>query len=94
MSLLKRKSSHFPKKNTELVGIEVKLNYDLPRDMKFNGYMDVVLHNTKTGRIKIIDIKTGTHGWNKYMKLIRTKLISYYYTRSFSPKKEIFLSIK
>ena len=70
---LKRKSSYFPKKNTELVGIEVKLDYDLPRDMKFNGYMDVVLHNNKTGRIKIIDIKTATMGWNKYQKADKNK---------------------
>ena len=53
----KRKSNHFPKKNTELVGIEIGLSFDLPKDMKFNGYMDVVLHNKNTGRIKIIDIK-------------------------------------
>ena len=52
---LKRKSSHFPKKNTELVGIEIGLDYNLPKNMKFVGYMDVVLHNKVTGRIKIIE---------------------------------------
>ena len=87
---LKRKSSHFPKKNTELVGIEVKLNYDLPRDMKFNGYMDVVLHNTKTGRIKIIDIKTATHGWNKYMKADKNKTNQLLlYKKFFSKERDI-----
>ena len=54
----KRKSGYFPKKNTELVGIEIALNYDkLPNNMTFKGYMDVVIHNKVTGRVKIIDIK-------------------------------------
>ena len=70
---LKRKGSHFKKKDTELVGIEMNLNYDLPKDMKFVGYMDVVLHDKKTGRMKIIDIKTSTMGWNKYMKADKNK---------------------
>ena len=70
---LKRKSSHFPKKNTELVGIEIGLDYELPNNMKFVGYMDVVLHNKNTGRVKIIDIKTATMGWNKYQKADKNK---------------------
>ena len=64
----KKKGSHFPKKNTELLGIEVSLNYPMPGNMKFNGYMDVVLHNKVTGRVKIIDIKSASFGWNKYQK--------------------------
>ena len=70
---LKRKSSYFSKKNTELVGIEMNLNYELPKDMRFVGYMDVVLHEKKTGRMRIIDIKTATMGWNKYMKADKNK---------------------
>jgi len=70
---LKRKSSYFPKKNTELVGIEMNLNYQLPKELKFVGFMDVVLHDTKTGRMRIIDIKSSTMGWNKYMKADKNK---------------------
>ena len=70
---LKRKSSHFKKKDTELVGIEMNLNYELPKDMRFVGYMDVVLHDTKTGRMRIVDIKTATMGWNKYQKADKNK---------------------
>jgi hypothetical protein len=70
---LKRKTSYFSKKNTELVGIEMKLNYDLSETITFNGYMDVVLHEKKTGRMRIIDIKTATMGWNKYMKADKNK---------------------
>ena len=61
----KRKGSHFKKKDTELVGIEMNLNYELPQNMRFVGFMDVVLHDKKSGRMKVIDIKTSTMGWNK-----------------------------
>jgi len=87
---LKRKSSYFPKKNTELVGIEIGLNHRVSDSIKFRGYMDVVLHNKTTGRIKIIDIKTATMGWNKYMKADKNKtnqLLLYKYF--FSKEKEI-----
>ena len=69
----KRKGSHFKKKDTELVGIEMNLNFELPQDMRFVGFMDVVLHDKKTGRMRIIDIKTSTMGWNKYMKADKNK---------------------
>ena len=70
---VKRKTGYFSKKNTELVGIEMNLNYKLPNNITFKGYMDVVLHEKKTGRMKIIDIKTATMGWNKYMKADKNK---------------------
>ena len=70
---LKRKSSYFPKKNTELVGIEIGLNHKVTDTINFRGYMDVVIHNKITGRIKIFDIKTSTMGWNKYMKADKNK---------------------
>ena len=70
---LKRKGSHFKKKDTELVGIEMNLNYKLPKNMRFVGFMDVVLHDKKTGRMKVIDIKSSTMGWNKYMKADKNK---------------------
>ena len=69
----KRKGSHFKKKDTELVGIEMNLNFELPQNMRFVGFMDVVLHDKKTGRMRIIDIKTSTMGWNKYMKADKNK---------------------
>ena len=71
--ILNRKSSYFPKKNTELVGIEIGLNQKVTDNINFRGYMDVVIHNKITGRVKIIDIKTSTMGWNKYMKADKNK---------------------
>ena len=69
----KRRGSYFSKKGYELVGIEVPINYDLPNDVKFIGYIDVLLYNTVTQKYKIIDIKTSTMGWNKWMKADKNK---------------------
>ena len=69
----KNRGKYFSKKGYELVGIEVPINYDLPNDIKFIGYMDVVLYNKVSGRYKIIDIKTSTMGWNKWMKADKNK---------------------
>ena len=87
---LKRKNSYFPKKNTEMLGIEVGLNYNLPNNLNFVGYMDVVLHNKVTGRVKIIDIKTATMGLNKYMKADKNKTNQLLlYKQFFSKEREI-----
>ena len=69
----KKRNMYFSKKNYELVGIEVPIEYELPNKIKFIGYMDVVLHDTFRDRYKIIDIKTSTMGWNKYMKADKNK---------------------
>ena len=82
---LKRKRSYFPKKDHELLGIELDIDFNLPKEMRFVGFMDVVIHNKKTGRIRIIDIKTSTMGWNKYAKADKNKtnqllLYKYFYS--------------
>ena len=69
----KNRGKYFSKKGYELVGIEVPIDYNLPNDIKFIGYMDVVLYNKVSGRYKIIDIKTSTMGWNKWMKADKNK---------------------
>ena len=69
----KKRGQYFSKKAWELIGIEVPINYDLPNDIKFIGYMDVVLYNKITQKYKIIDIKTSTMGWNKYQKADKNK---------------------
>ena len=69
----KRRQNYFSKKGYELVGIEVPINYDLPNDIKFIGYIDVLLYDKIRDRYKIIDIKTSTMGWNKYMKADKNK---------------------
>jgi|TARA_B100000287_G_scaffold231601_1_gene218066 RecB family exonuclease len=87
---LKRKNSYFPKKDHELLGIELDIDFNLPKDMRFVGFMDVVIHNKKTGRVRIIDIKTSTHGWNKYMKADKNKTNQLLlYKKFFSKQRDI-----
>ena len=69
----KKRAQYFSKKGYELVGIEVPLNYDLPNNVKFVGFLDVVIKDTVRDVIKIYDIKTSTMGWNKYMKADKLK---------------------
>ena len=69
----KKRGMYFSKKHYELVGVEVPIEYELNDGIKFIGYMDVVLHDTFRDRYKIIDIKTSTMGWNKYMKVDKNK---------------------
>ena len=64
----KRRGEYFFKKNYELVGCEVPIEYDLKNNIRMVGYLDVVLKHKPTDSIKIIDIKTSTKGWNKWMK--------------------------
>ena len=69
----KKRAQYFSKKGYELVGIEVPLEYDLPNNIKFIGYIDVVIKDTVRDVIKIYDIKTSTMGWNKWMKADKLK---------------------
>jgi len=71
--LRKKRAQYFSKKGYELVGIEVPLDYDMPNNIKFVGYLDVVIKDTVRNVIKIYDIKTSTMGWNKYMKADKLK---------------------
>ena len=70
---VKKRGMYFSKSGYELVGVEVPIDYDLPNKIKFVGYIDVLLYDTVRDRYKIIDIKTSTMGWNKWMKTDKTK---------------------
>jgi hypothetical protein len=69
----KKRNQYFSKRGYELVGIETSLNYDLPNNLKFRGFIDLIIKDTVRNRIKIIDIKTSTWGWNKYQKANKNK---------------------
>ena len=69
----KKRGNYFSKKGYELVGIEEYIEYELPNGVKFIGYADVILYDKIRDRYKIIDIKTSTMGWNKYMKADKNK---------------------
>ena len=85
----KRRAQYFSKRGYELIGIEVPLDYNLPNDIKFVGYIDIVIKDTVRDVIKIYDIKTSTMGWNKYMKADKNKtdqllLYKQFYSKQFN----------
>ena len=52
----KHRGDYFAKKNWELLGIEVPID-DKYKSVGILGYIDVLMRNTKTGKIKVIDLK-------------------------------------
>lgn len=64
----KRRGQYFTKKKTELLGIELPVlaETNINPNVVLIGFMDVVLK--EHDKIKIIDIKTATTGWNDYKK--------------------------
>ena len=64
----KRRNQYFSKRDWELIGCEIPIEVDLKNNIKMIGYIDVVMRHIPTDSIKIIDIKTSTMGWNKWMK--------------------------
>jgi len=64
----KKRNMYFGKRNYELIGCEVPIEVDLKNNIKMVGYLDVVLRHKPTNVITIMDIKTSTKGWNKWMK--------------------------
>jgi hypothetical protein len=77
--MVSHQKEFFPKRKHKLLGIES--NLDLPYGpVNFVGYLDVVILNEKTQKIKIIDLKTSTNGWNKWQKMdkIKTNQLLFY----------------
>ena len=69
----KKRGMYFSKKGYELIGIEVPIEYKLLDGIEFIGYVDVIIYDKVRDKYKIIDIKTSTMGWNKYMKADKNK---------------------
>lgn len=67
----KNRSTIFPKKNYELVGIELPIEIiasETNKHVKMIGFLDVVVKDTALNKIYIYDFKTSTRGWGKYQK--------------------------
>lgn len=62
------RKDYFNTKTHELVGIELPADRELVPGLKFVGDLDIVLKDKKTGKIKIVDIKTSTKSWNSFKK--------------------------
>ena len=64
----KRRNQYFTKRGYKLIGCEVPIEVELKKNIKIIGYLDVVILDEIHNTIKIIDLKTSTRGWNKWMK--------------------------
>ena len=64
----KRRADYFSKRGYKLIGCEVPIDVDLKKNVKMVGYLDIVILDEISNTLKIIDIKTSTQGWNKWMK--------------------------
>ena len=64
----RNRSEHFNKQETSLVGIEEKIEQKVQKGVVWIGYLDVVIRDRKSGKYKIIDLKTSTDGWDKWKK--------------------------
>jgi len=64
----KHRTEFFNYKTEELVAIEYELNTPLKEKLYFIGFIDILIRNKETGKIRIIDLKTSTKGWASYKK--------------------------
>lgn len=73
----KHREAIFPKKNYELVGIEMPIERvasDKNENIKMIGFLDVVIKDNSTGKYYIYDFKTSTKGWGNYQKNDKVKI--------------------
>jgi hypothetical protein len=65
--------ANFPNKKYEIIGVEHEIITDLINNVQFKAYIDLILKDKISGRIKIYDFKTSATGWNSFMKDDETK---------------------
>jgi hypothetical protein len=69
--------------------VEVEMELDIPvkNNITFVGYIDLVLREKETGKIKILDFKTSSNGWNAYQKDDYTKTSQLILYKAFYSKR-------
>jgi hypothetical protein len=77
-----------------LLGIELELNFPINDNISFTGFIDVAIADELSGKIKIIDFKTSTYGWNDYAKKNESKtaqilLYKKFYSEIFNVKQDM-----
>jgi hypothetical protein len=78
-----KKAKYFSKRGWHLVGVELPLNLQPNNtldNVRFIGFLDLVLYHEDTNTIKIVDIKTSTRGWGdkeKKDEIKQSQLILY-----------------
>lgn len=89
--LKKKRAKYFSKRGWHLVGCEIPLTISSNNtfnNVKFLGYLDVVLYHEPTNEFLILDIKTSTKSWGKWqkkdgVKLSQILLYKYYFSLQF-----------
>ena len=79
--------ANFPSKKYEVLGIEHEIITDLINNVRFKAYIDLILKDRRSGRIKIYDFKTSRTGWNSYMKDDETKYTQLLLYKAFYAQK-------
>jgi len=77
------RQKYFPTDKYELAGIEIPINMAVMNNLSFVGYLDIVLREKASGKIKIIDLKTSTRMWNKYQKADMHKIMQLLFYKAF-----------
>lgn len=94
---LKYRQKYFTKPGYELIGCEVKLDTPIIDNLKFIGYIDVVIKETATGNIYLYDFKKSYMGWKPKtstnpIKRAQLQLYKLFYSRQFNvPLDKIFI---
>lgn len=78
---------HFPSNKYEFIGVELPLELDIKNNVGFVAYVDLVLKEKETGKIKIFDFKTSTLGWNKWQQQDSSKVDQVLLYKAFYSKK-------
>lgn len=94
LDFFKRKRKiYFSKKNTKLIGIEIPILQPIVEgleNVKFKGFIDLVIYDKVLDKYIIYDFKTSTRGWSDYEKKDETKLSQILlYKRMFSQLKNV-----
>jgi hypothetical protein len=67
----KNRNKHFSKRGWHLIGVEIPIvlsPHSKLQNIVYQGFLDIVMYHEPTNRIKIIDLKTSTKGWNDKQK--------------------------
>ncbi len=78
---------YFPNNKYEFIGVETPLNMEILNNVDFIAFVDLILKDKTTGKVKIYDFKTSSAGWNSYMKEDESKYSQILLYKAFYSKK-------
>ena len=85
----KHRKDYFSKKGWKLVGCEVPIDLEIRPGITFVAYLDIVLENDITGKVRIVDFKKSYRGWSPNQKKDPVKrgqlqLYKHFYSKKFN----------